>query len=554
MEVFKLPDEEKVRESKEKFTDILGGLFDTYPSNIGAADEYYRLWKKRKGPLLSLLQGDLTAEADITNTEEEDGEEQRGTLYEIFTNIFKDTAFYILLLSDGHRRDYGFTMHDERACPYRMSADENGCPRITNILENKVIELSKDNSTFCLCPALVSMVVRGVILTTPIDNTKQNKTISGMKMSKYLKTVLFPSSTPTSIIDTFDSMWSMFIQRILPEDGKIVLSADPVDFLTMSEANRWQSCHRLHGEYKAGPFGYILDPCTMIAFRPGTETKEHYGGIVLPDKTWRQVVHVDVEHKSAVFGRHYPNNKDDYEATTRRIVGYLLSNDDSPKWKLVRNSGTTEISSGRMIYGESNGRRVIYLKDGGSLPTIHYGADEILCPICGYKHTDPEEILCGNCMGQYGEGEYVICCNCGEEILADDSITSYSGDNYCEECYHEMYVHCDECGQEVYRDDSFYVNGRYLCMDCFGDSYVVCEHCGEPILLEDAIEDEDNEGEYYCGNCIEDNLYQCTNCGSWYRQDSSINPMIVDNNGETYCEDCYNEMYPPEEENVEEVS
>lgn len=89
-------------------------------------------------------------------------------------------------------------------------------------------------------------------------------------------------------------------------------------------------------------------------------------------------------------------------------------------------------------------------------------------------------------------------------------------------------IPCPFCGSPRTDDDN---RDRFECPGCFGEEQVACCHCGSIIDEEDARSDE--AGDTYCENCYSDLYTVCDSCGhELYRQDA----VLVE--GDYVCESC----------------
>ena len=106
-----------------------------------------------------------------------------------------------------------------------------------------------------------------------------------------------------------DTEVSKYLQKIDSNiTGKIYVSIDPFDFVTMSmNKSKWSSCHSLHstsgdgtefGCYSAGIFSYMCDDVSTIAFKTdGEQYKYEFNkrSIFAESKNWRQMVFIHPE-------------------------------------------------------------------------------------------------------------------------------------------------------------------------------------------------------------------------------------------------------------------
>lgn len=152
----------------------------------------------------------------------------------------------------------------------------------------------------------------------------------GMKVSKFLSILLE------------DEKFDIEISKILQNrkiKGKIVISIDPYDYLTMSlNAHQWISCHNLEdGCYATGAFSYMCDEATLIAYRDNNKTYSYnYFGFKYEgnSKSWRQCIYFDKSSCSMIFGRQYPNESTDISKGIRELLEEVVSKyvDNVNKW------------------------------------------------------------------------------------------------------------------------------------------------------------------------------------------------------------------------------
>jgi len=94
---------------------------------------------------------------------------------------------------------------------------------------------------------------------------------------------------------------------------------------------------------------------------------------------------------------------------------------------------------------------------------------------CGYSSEDEDdfvEVTVGKDAYKQLCRQYCAfhCRSCGKNIEGKDECINYDGDDYCRECFYEIYDNCLECSEIIYRDNCFYSedDGPY-CEQCFND-------------------------------------------------------------------------------------
>lgn len=141
----------------------------------------------------------------------------------------------------------------------------------------------------------------------------------GMKLSRALGR-LVPDAKER---DAFQTAFSMLLQSY-KVSGKVVLSIDPIDILTMSynPDSEWRSCHNIvDGEFRAGVLSYLVDSSTFIGYAYRRKAPSYYGGVEIPNKTWRQIGYFDSDLSMAALSTHYPSvNKNNRVTLTELLI------------------------------------------------------------------------------------------------------------------------------------------------------------------------------------------------------------------------------------------
>lgn len=311
-----------------------------------------------------------------------------------------------------------------------------------------------------------------------------------------------------------------------------IFSCHPVDYLTMSFGNSWNSCHDIGhmdvGCYSSGTLSYMLDESSFVFY---TVDKDYDGDAYeLQDKINRNMFHIGED--KLIQARVYPQTTDGETGMYRQIreVAQKVIADclEMPNmWKNVK--GTSECCKNIDSYGTHytdyeyfDDCNVSYLKtseeDLFNKARIKVGHSPI-CPSCGTIHSHEGSIECYECYN-----DEVRCACCGD--YHDREYMRYiDGEWYCDDCcfycdYHNEY----ETG-EYYRVNG---SGDRICEAALeeSDRYAKCEYCGNVDYLEDMIETED--GHFYCdSDHAEADGYTETSEDGWYPDDKVC-----------YCEHC----------------
>lgn len=142
--------------------------------------------------------------------------------------------------------------------------------------------------------------------------------------------------------------------------------------------------------------------------------------------------------------------------------------------------------------------------------------------------------LCPDCADEYG-----VCHDCGKIVALCDMRIGCDDEQYCEDCFGELFDTCERCGDVFWRDDATEVythEGRYSaswCPECVDWYASHCEHCDEYVENDDI---RDVDGDNICINCCENSYdYQiCGECSEWHHVDN----MIYSERREEYLCDC----------------
>ena len=132
----------------------------------------------------------------------------------------------------------------------------------------------------------------------------------------------------------------------------------------------------------------------------------------------------------------------------------------------------------------------------------------------------------------------VKCRECGEMILREEAI-EYGNEHLCQKCFDDEYVRCYDCNKIIHVCDVVTVNRnmtneRFVCDSCASD-YSYCDACGE-YFTSSEIWARDNYRSI-CNNCS--SRYSiCDDCDRIVHED---NIYYCSNDGNSYCEDCYDD-------------
>lgn len=390
-----------------------------------------------------------------------------------------------------------------------------------------------------------------------INNTVINdQKAKGTKLSKYLSRMVQNPTKQITIINNqsvtktytqrelFDINFSMLLQSIKVK-SKLIISIDPIDYLTMSISGQsWKSCHNIvDGCHRAGTLSYMTDSCTAIAYIANKNF--NWNNIELINKRWRQAVYIDINNKSAIFSRQYPNNNEVTEKVVRNLIGNMLAqyHQIPSNWKInhdqdkiedcIADNQRNSLHYNDILKYSNVTCSLIHLTD--SFPELILG-NEPICPCCGDSEvTESEELFCENCKTG-------IKCSCCDGRINENDVYYQNGNPYCEECFNQEFSYCEECEEYVPNDEINNINNTYVCDHCLEYHYTRCERCGEYFPNDEVTEGADSYD--YCSACWNEKFFECNECGEIFSQ----NELKEGSNGYNYCQECFEEIEEEEEE------
>ena len=112
----------------------------------------------------------------------------------------------------------------------------------------------------------------------------------------------------------------------------------------------------------------------------------------------------------------------------------------------------------------------------------------------------------------------------------DSSRANSDGEDYCEDCYGELYSSCEVCGEDVAIDDLHCHGDSFYCQRCFDENFTTCDDCGETVANDDCA--CRSRCQTICNNCYEDNYFTCERCETVCHYDRY--------GDDGYCCDCRN--------------
>jgi len=374
-----------------------------------------------------------------------------------------------------------------------------------------------------------------VSATSPLIGAYGSK--PGQKLSRALAAALVKDGDNPKVAS--DKVCKIYDKWRASQGGHLVLSANILDILMSSYHAAFTSCHRPAGEYRAGPQMYVADKQTIVAYFYREARKDEVTGLMLPYKTWRQLVHIDLANTGAALMRHYPGTLPD--ATHKKLLDLVANVFGKKKAaKLTLNTDACEdfeCDDDIPLYADSEctllapaNAKSVKVRFAEVVPCA--GCGKIAKP-CGWLH---DSLNC--CSGG------LRCCECDCELVGDDApehVRFREGD-YCQSCFDDVTSTCEECGDTVWRDDAVTASNDdclTLCVGCYDKFWVNCFRCGEDELRQDAvILGKEHYARAYCEACATANLFTCTDCQKPERNDGAFAVCRPPEPARDVCEIC----------------
>lgn len=188
------------------------------------------------------------------------------------------------------------------------------------------------------------------------NQISEDKTILGAKMKKGWKvskclSVLEPNKKS---LQKQQDLLSVMIQS-LKLQGRLVLSIDPLDYLTMSVSKSgWSSCHHPGSCHGTGGLAYMTDPATIIAYvetsnpivnevvsKDGEEKSE----VRFVNKIWRQIININPNHDYMLQLKGYPNNSELYSQLASELLIDLLTKEQGTEFCSLQGGDNPTVNS-----------------------------------------------------------------------------------------------------------------------------------------------------------------------------------------------------------------
>lgn len=377
------------------------------------------------------------------------------------------------------------------------------------------------------------------------DGEKRTRVLN--RICKYLNYSKHPEYN-RRFAEYSDAMTSKLMKR------KVVISLNPISYLTMSFGNSWSSCqtidktNRRHmdngyeGRYCSGTMSYMLDPSTMVFYilDPGDDELE-------APKIQRQLFHYS--NKMLIQGRLYPQCNDyqseDLYNAYRNIVSEIISTvfEFDNTWTSKRGSSTIcdYVTTCGTHYSDYTHFDNCTISFAGERPTKMVIGAEPMCIHCGERFNDTHHLDC--CYLHRGQHRCKKC-RCWHD---ESDMRQVDGEWYCDDCVY----YCKSCRTwHVYGDGEVHVNNYgMVCPKCKNNTkkFALCAHCGGLVFIKH-ITHIKHTNEDVCGNCLGSYYTKCGVCGE-YMPDSERKHFP---GGAMVCSECHEKYTNATKDDAEE--
>lgn len=281
-------------------------------------------------------------------------------------------------------------------------------------------------------------------------------------------------------------------------NGYLVLSVNPLDFLSMSWGQSWGSCLDAGGEYETGTLAWALDEYSLLTFLISESDYDKLNEDEYVEKKWRKVLVWDSDYTNLLGNRGYPYCGENL--TTESVLSlfpFTFQSNDSSKIVnriAVRQLGQcyNDVSSGNkiMLFSNTDIESFTNLKE--NRPKFYLGK-AVPCLECNSGIEALSEGFTGSCCSPFEECEF-----CGE--MWDSSEMYYVEDadcSVCEDCLDNSFVFSEEEGEHILLDNAVYCENISDYVHKENPKLTFCSVCNEGIFNSTNVDD-------LCEDCLEE--------------------------------------------------
>ena len=96
-----------------------------------------------------------------------------------------------------------------------------------------------------------------------------------------------------------------------------------------------------------------------------------------------------------------------------------------------------------------------------------------------------------------------IPCNICGELIPEDEILTFDGQNICRDCYYEHTTVCECCEHRIWTENDYGDCNISLCETCRDEEYTTCDRCGRLVYDDDACYFPGGDTPY-CQSCYDE--------------------------------------------------
>lgn len=325
----------------------------------------------------------------------------------------------------------------------------------------------------------------------------------GMKVGRGLRKVLSEiRSLDNESVEYFVQKHSVIHNE--KNEGYLVMSINPLDFLSMSWGYNWSSCVSKGGEYESASVNLMADDKTMVGFLISTKDYEKIkdDSEVVPKK-WRKLFTFSQSLESVLANKGYPY---DGAALTQHCLMELMPFERYFEDVETRTHNFRPIAAGA-VYNDADYQKnkiSIFFRDTNSKDYTVFQDKE------------------GDEKVSFYIGENVNCLKCDFDYVCDSGfIGTCCSPGECCDC-------CGDFSEEVIWLDLY---DEAVCSSCIENNFVFSESEGDYILYEDSVYVE-SESDYFLDT--NPNLKYCKKCNEYYILDSSDDDSNI-------CDSCFDD-------------
>jgi formylmethanofuran dehydrogenase subunit E len=95
------------------------------------------------------------------------------------------------------------------------------------------------------------------------------------------------------------------------------------------------------------------------------------------------------------------------------------------------------------------------------------------------------------------------CTECGTGVNDDDVYIGADHEDYCQNCFYNLFDTCSTCGETHWQVDVTYIDGDLYCDDCRDHRFTFCDGCGDYVPHSANVRLNEETQEWECDNCAE---------------------------------------------------